>query len=352
MAKERDGGVAKGQHLGDPFLSTSFNEKDIRPWGTAAERQRRYERDVSRLLERRVEFVDVPCPACGVDEASVRFVKYTLTYRQCRECDTLFISPRPSGAVLLDYYAESEAYAYWNDVVFPSSEEIRREHICRPRVDRLLELCRIRGVRTNVLVEVGAGFGTFCEEVRSRSVFNRVVAVEPAPSLAETCRRRGLEVIESRLEDCSPNHRADVVVCFELIEHVFDPMAFLERCRRLLTPEGVLVLTCPNAKGFDIELMGPISPSVDAEHLNYFHPDSLAMLLGRSGFKLIESATPGQLDAEIVRNRVLAGEFKLTDGFLRRVLLDEWERLGRPFQAFLSNHGLSSHMWVVAARAR
>jgi len=34
--------------------------------------------------------------------------------------------------------------------------------------------------------------------------------------------------------------------------------------------------------------------------------------------------------------------------FLRRLLIEEWERLGNPFQQFLASHGLSSHMWQVA----
>ena len=41
----------------------------------------------------------------------------------------------------------------------------------------------------------------------------------------------------------------------------------------------------------------------------------------------------------------LAGE-----PFLRRVLLDEWDRLGWAFQQFLAANGLSSHMWLVARR--
>jgi hypothetical protein len=38
------------------------------------------------------------------------------------------------------------------------------------------------------------------------------------------------------------------------------------------------------------------------------------------------------------------------DPFLRRVLIDEWDRLGWPFQQFLAANGLSSHMWVVARK--
>ena len=38
------------------------------------------------------------------------------------------------------------------------------------------------------LVEVGAGFGLFCEEVLSLDAFEKVVAIEPTPALAKACR--------------------------------------------------------------------------------------------------------------------------------------------------------------------
>jgi len=62
--------------------------------------------------------------------------------------------------------------------------------------------------------------------------------------------------------------------------------------------------------------------------------------------------TPGMLDAELVRKNLLAGALDVaTQPFLRRVLIDEWERLGEPFQKFLADNRLSSHMMVVARRA-
>jgi len=53
-----------------------------------------------------------------------------------------------------------------------------------------------------------------------------------------------------------------------------------------------------------------------------------------------------------VRNKVLAGEHDISaQPFLKRVLINEWERLGQPFQDFLAQQGLSSNMWLVARKA-
>ena len=312
----------------------------------------RYEADVRWLLDQRSRFVPVTCPACDRERGEKVFVKYELEYVRCASCQTVYVNPRPSPEVLREYYLRSENYTFWNQYIFPASEEARREKIFRPRASRLLELCRRLGVKTGTLLEVGAGFGTFCQEVRQTAAFERIVAVEPTPDLARTCRARGLEVVEAQIEEIDPTAvAADVVAAFEVIEHLFSPARFLEQCRQLLAPGGMLILTCPNVKGFDIEVLQALSGSVDTEHLNYFHPQSLSDLLARCGFEPLVVETPGKLDAELVRQRALSGEIDLSrQPLLKRVLVDDWERLGGPFQRFLADNGLSSHMWAAGRK--
>lgn len=329
-----------------------LREADIRPDELMAEQARRYHADVDRLVARRAEFVDAPCPACGAGDGAPRWRKYGLDYLECPACATVYMSPRPAPALLDEYYRTSENYEYWTEVIFPASEDARREKIFAPRAERVADIAGRLGKAGGVLVDVGAGFGTFCEEVRRTGSFDRVIALEPEPHLASACRAKGIEVVESPVEGAElPVERVDVVTNFEVIEHLFDPRAFMRRCADLLPPGGLLVLTCPNGRGFDIQVLGELSATVDAEHLNYFNPDSLAALLDVCGFDVVERQTPGRLDAELVRKRALAGEIDLAaQPFLRQVLLDDWERVGEAFQDFLAENGLSSNMWLVGRR--
>lgn len=334
-------------------MDKKLTEKDIRPVTATAEQRTAAVVDAGRYLSRYAEFVHVACPACGADSPRQRFRKNCIAYVDCPQCETMYISPRPTPEVLEWFYRGSLNYAHWNNAIFPATEAARRERIFVPRVDRLLELCHRYEVRTEALLEVGAGFGTFCTEVMSRQVFGRVVAIEPTPDLARTCRERGLEVIELPVEQVAlpDSLRFDVVASFEVIEHLFDPGAFVRHSANLLRPGGLLMLACPNGKGFDVETLGPVSNTVDHEHLNYFNASSLSLLLQRHGLEVLESFTPGRLDAELVRNKVLEGEFHL-DGqpFLQRVLLREWESLGQGFQDYLAQSGLSSSLWVVGRK--
>ena len=335
-----------------------LREDEIRADRLRAGQLAAMEHDIAWLEARVASFVEVPCPACGADARVETFHKRPHAYHTCSKCSTVYVSPRPSDALLGEFYAQSENYAYWNAHVFPASEAQRRAHIFAPRAERVRALAErhlgaSQGQRLGALVEVGAGFGTFGECVRALDVFERVVVLEPTPDLAATCRARGLEVIEAPVEVADLGGlQADVLASFEVIEHLYDPAGFLARCVQWVRPGGILLLTCPSATGFDVAVLREASDTVDHEHINYFTPASLTRLVESHGFTVLETLTPGQLDVELVRKKVLAGAFAFgssgAEQALERLVMDP--AAGDALQRLLAERGGSSHLWLVARR--
>lgn len=331
-----------------------FSEEDIRPpdlmKNLSAVPGIGHKRDV--LLSKSAGFVTIACPACGGHEHRAEFVKMGFSYVGCADCGLVFNNPRPDQAMLADYYADNPLYKFWNEEIFKKTEAARQAKITVPRVDRVIELCRANRIHGGTLLEIGAGFGTFGVEIKSRGMFRRIIAVEPTEALAATCLKRGLETMATSYEDLNPDQiQADAVVSFEVIEHLFAPDDFIDFCARALRVGGLLVLSFPNMDGFDTMLLREKSGSVGGEHINMFNAGSISTLLQRKGFRVVDLATPGHLDAELVRKAVLNGDYELTDQpWLQRVLVTDWESLGRPFQEFLHLNGMSSHMVVAAVK--
>lgn len=344
-----------------------LTENEIRPEALMAEQARLFAEDIARLMTHRAEFITVPCPACEAIQFKPAFEKTGMPFVTCVQCETLYANPRPRPEHLADYYRHSKNYEYWSQYIFPASESARREKIFKPRVAMVLEICERFNLPTHLLLEVGAGFGLFGEEMQKTDRFERVIAVEPTSYLADDCRKRGLEVIEKPIEAIGFDEilgvkthtvkgleavpKISVIVSFEVIEHLFSPRAFLRQCANLLESGGVLMLTCPNSKGFDVQMLGEKSSAVDVEHLNLFTPQSLAGLMETCGFEIIDIQTPGQLDAELVRKQMLSGGLN-PDGhpFLKRIMLDQWAESGAAFQRFLVEQRLSSNMLLVGRK--
>lgn len=328
-----------------------MKEADIRPVNLMEENENLHRKDVAELLKNRKFFTEIDCPACAAKKYHALFDKNGFSFVVCEDCATVFINPRPTREMLVDFYENSESVKHWNDKIYPTSEDVRRSQIFSPRANRVIELCKKYGTAHEAIFDVGAGFGTFCEEIKKFGIFKRVVSVEPSKDLADTCRRKGIEVIEKPIEDVGLE-RASVITNFELIEHLFAPKDFVIACHQALSKDGLLFLTTPNIKGFDLMTLGKLSDNMEGpNHVNYFNCQSLSNLLRQCGFKVEEVLTPGKLDAELVRNKILSGALDISSQpFLKYILLDQWDSVGQQFQNFLAENGLSSHLWVVARK--
>ena len=293
----------------------------------------------------------VECVACGGSDGSFQFEKHGFAYVRCAACGTLFQSPRPSSAAFEAFYRDSESSRYWAEVFFPSVAEIRREKMFRPRVDRLARICRERDIRVERLVDVGAGYGIFLDEWRAQFPHTGLLAVEPSASLARECRSKGLTVVEEIVENVTGHEgSADVVTCFEVLEHVHTPLEFVGVLKGLARAGGYVCVSTLCVDGFDLQMLWERSTQISPpHHINFLSVRGFERLFARAGLEDIVVTTPGELDVDIVRNGaerdpgILAGH-----RFLQAVLARD-STSGR-FQEFLSANQLSSHAWITGRR--
>jgi 2-polyprenyl-3-methyl-5-hydroxy-6-metoxy-1,4-benzoquinol methylase len=330
--------------------SKELKEDEIRPQRFNEGKKLAAAEDIEYLKRHLDEFVSVDCPACNNSNHHLELVKETFRYLCCEKCHTVYMSPRPNRRLLGEFYKQSKLYAYWNDYIFPSSEVSRRNMIFKPRVDRVVEISQKYLTVFEHFLEVGSGYGTFSEELKSRKLFGSIDSLELTPNLAETCRRKGLNVIERAIEGVDIDDYYDAIGSFETLEHLYSPREFVISCFKMLRPNGILFMSMPNYFGYDIQVLGEQSSSIDHEHINLFNPNSVSQLVVENGFEVLELFTPGELDVDIIRNKVIAGEMEISDKFTRQVVLSKSKKLRQEFQQFLSQNLLSSHMWIVARK--
>jgi len=316
-------------------------EDEIRKNDTLEQYLTLVERDMGLYFDRGA-FVTVSCPACGSGGSRFQFTKSGFHYVSCSTCATLYASLRPTPVMLEQFYSSSESSRYWVTDFFMPVAEVRREKIFRPRALRVHEV--IKGRNNLFIGDIGAGFGIFLEELRALLPGNRYLAIEPSPEMASIIREKDIDVTCSFLENLDDKgNRFDLLVCFELLEHLFDPFQFMKGAAHLLKPGGLFFGTTLNSMGFDILTLWEHSKSVSPpHHINFFNPSSLKCFAERAGFEAREISTPGLLDWDIVegmitRNRIDVGRFW-------NVVIQHNESAKQEFQDWLRKNNLSSHM--------
>ena len=116
-----------------------------------------------------------------------------------------------------------------------------------------------------------------------------VAGVEPAVRAAQAARAAGLTVYTGTLAEAAlPSSEYHAVTLIEVIEHLPRPGEVLQEIRRLLVPDGVLVIGTGNAASWTVRLMGGgwdyFQVGRHGGHISFFTPESLQRLAGRYGF--------------------------------------------------------------------
>lgn len=165
------------------------------------------------------------------------------------------------------------------------------------------------------LLEVGAYCGLFQQEALRTGW--QAEGVEPSRWAARYAQDIShAKVFQGYLSDNRGNlkEQYDVVVSWDVIEHVRRPVDFLAECGSFLKPGGILAISTMDVGHWLPRLLGTRWPWLMNMHLCYFSKKTMKDVLARSGFELLHSE-PYVHYARI--RHVLGGGLRLVPAFLR-----------------------------------
>jgi 2-polyprenyl-3-methyl-5-hydroxy-6-metoxy-1,4-benzoquinol methylase len=229
----------------------------------------------------------VPCPVCDGTGFEFLFERGGESFVRCHGCGLVMINPRPRRERVKAIYDQHYSHGY----IIKSQAKLRR---ARRWVDRI----RRRYVPSGRWLDIGCSAG-FVVKAATEAGFD-AHGIDPEAAAIRYAREvLGLaNVACAKLEHCDyRNGTFDVITLYDVIEHVDDLDALVERLRRLLHPAGVIEIRTPDVGHLRVPAAlwrwNEIKP---AEHLHYFSRATLARLLARHGLEIVaqrRSLKPG-----------------------------------------------------------
>jgi 2-polyprenyl-3-methyl-5-hydroxy-6-metoxy-1,4-benzoquinol methylase len=270
------------------------------------------------------------CPACGSEarhqlysgltDSVFRCAPGYWSLYQCETCRSAYLDPRPTAASI------GKAYTSYYTHVSPNANDTYKISLIRnlilalkngyfnrkfgthfvpslsigcslirlvPPIRGRLDgrgrnmACPFKGAR---LLDVGCGNGSFL--MFAKEAGWDVSGVDMDPKAVAQCKRSGLNVKEGGIEvyDALGNH-FDMITLSHVVEHVYDPLALLRDCYRLLKPGGFIWVETPNLdaqghKRYSCDWRGLEPP----RHLVIFTRSSLMDALVNAGYASVQDA--------------------------------------------------------------
>jgi SAM-dependent methyltransferase len=114
-----------------------------------------------------------------------------------------------------------------------------------------------------------------------------------------------VDLREGTLEDIPHEERYDVVAMFDVLEHLVDPIGTLRTVRTHLADGGLVALTTVNLASVHARARGAEWPWLMRSHLWYFTPQTLAAMLAKAGYRLIDwERVPRSLHLSYISHRL------------------------------------------------
>jgi SAM-dependent methyltransferase len=235
------------------------------------------------------------CLVCGSESFAELFQGsdrlYHTTTRQfavvrCGECGLVRLDPPPAPGELHLYYPEN----YWfapDQSAASRLEERYRRLVLRDHVQFVQQAMRGTSAR-GPLLDVGCGGGLFLGMMRERGF--RVIGLDNSRDAAAIAWRRQQAPSVCALLEQAPFPRQSVagLTMFHVLEHLYDPRAYLIAARNLLAQDGRLVVQVPNAASWQFRVLGRSWNGVDVpRHLFDFRDRDLEKLLESCGFEVV-----------------------------------------------------------------
>lgn len=217
------------------------------------------------------------CPMCG----GVKFIR-CISRRiggsvvECAHCGHFTLWPQPGQEEVIRWYINRTS---------EKSENCRKGAALYD--DYEIKLFEKYDPRKNIsIIDVGCGVGASLKYYTKKGY--HIIGIDIDKEIVNSLKKQGFEIYQKTLEEMSiSDEKYDWVICYDVLEHIREPLKAIKILSGLVKQNGLLGLSSPNGEAINAYGEQTYALSVDKEHLNYFRPLQLIAILEKLGFTLV-----------------------------------------------------------------
>jgi 2-polyprenyl-3-methyl-5-hydroxy-6-metoxy-1,4-benzoquinol methylase len=205
--------------------------------------------------------------------------------------DMLLTHPQPSLENLGRYYESANYISHTdgNKSLFEKMYQFVKNIALKNKLNLINELSPAKGK----LLDIGAGTGDFLLVAKNNGW--ETFGTEPSEKARAIAIKKGVSIIDATasLED----HSLDIITMWHVLEHVPDLENQIKELKRLLKPNGTLLVAVPNFKSFDANYYGKFWAAFDVPiHFWHFSKTAIKLLFEKENMTL-QKVLPMKFDA-------------------------------------------------------
>ena len=303
------------------------------------------------------------CPFCGSAERTIAYENVQdwsfycapgkWAYWNCKGCETLYLSPRPSeasiGKAYTTYYTHvtDDGGKLTHNNFYKLTRMVKNGYLNKTLHAQntgtvtfpnwiynflggigLLPRTPLHDISRRLpgrMLDIGSGSGKLLKFAKQLGW--DVVGVELDENAVKTSRAEGLNVVHGSLAEIGKlSQQFDLIVCSHVLEHVYDPSLLIESSLSRLAPDGELWIQWPNPQAEGLKLFGCNWRGLEApRHIAIPSLDAVKNLVGKINpeFKVLNQSTHwlwSQMSMYASSKAIQNKEFPPTSGMTIRSL--------------------------------
>jgi 2-polyprenyl-3-methyl-5-hydroxy-6-metoxy-1,4-benzoquinol methylase len=199
---------------------------------------------------------------------------------RCRICDHYYASYMINPSVLNNYYSKISSVIYQTCSI-QSVDSHEKERI--KQAQEIEKYCPNGGK----ILDVGCGNGFLLSHLKSGNW--DTFGVEPSITVSEIAKNNGVKILAQYIDQISASlHSFDVILLFDVMEHLAQPRQMIQNVYRLLKSGGIIIILTGNINSLNSKLTSSMWSYFNTyEHISFFSLSSIKYLLATSQFKNI-----------------------------------------------------------------